>query len=270
MCFTLTKEQIESFDTSKFKNNRELCDFIIKHIRDNSSITELDLSRWNVSHITSFDYLFSGCSFLKKLNLSGWDTSKIFGMAFMFNKCISLEEINISGWDTKRVYSMSCMFRCCHSLRELNLSGFNVENVHSTQEMFRLCKSLKNIDFTGWNLREINDMQSMFMCCDSLRELNLQSFVIYDWEIYLCGMFSCCENLIKIDITGWKLPPSHHVVREAVFAFSDNLEDVIGIDEYNYPLILSGDNFGGIEYYCKKNRLFHNYIADCYSRMVTI
>ncbi len=74
-----------------------------------SSLTTLDLSSFDTSHVTIVKGMLQGCSSLKSLNLSSFDTSKlahetsVWGDMFdgMFNGCDSLERVELGAKTTK-------------------------------------------------------------------------------------------------------------------------------------------------------------------------
>ena len=47
--------------------------------------------------------MFSGCSSLTNLDLSNFNISKVTRITSMFNGCISLEELNLKNFDTRKV-----------------------------------------------------------------------------------------------------------------------------------------------------------------------
>ena len=108
---------------------------------ENSGLTYLDASDWNVSNVQDMGYLFSNCS-LNELYISGWNTGCVSNMSYMFNNCSSLGLLDLSNFDTRNVGDMSYMFNECNNLYELNLSNFDMTNTYSVDDMFYNCWSL--------------------------------------------------------------------------------------------------------------------------------
>ncbi|WP_353798625.1 BspA family leucine-rich repeat surface protein [Treponema sp.] len=66
--------------------------------------------------------MFSGCSSLTELDVSRFDTSKVEFMYSMFSGCSSLTELDVSRFDTSNVTYMFEMFRDCCSLETIYAS----------------------------------------------------------------------------------------------------------------------------------------------------
>ena len=86
------------------------------------ALTNLDVSKWNISNVTGMGYMFSGCTSLTTLDISNWDTSKVIGMEAMFSGCTSLTTIK-GVIDMKSCTSYSGIFRDCP-----NLTGVKIKN----------------------------------------------------------------------------------------------------------------------------------------------
>ena len=75
-------------------------------------------------------YMFKGCSSLTELNVTGWDLSKVTGTFEFFSGCNSLTVLDLSSWDTSNVTDMSYMFSGCNSLTTIYVSNlWSTENV---------------------------------------------------------------------------------------------------------------------------------------------
>ena len=68
-----------------------------------SNITEIDLSNFNTSEVTSMYRMFFHCSSLISINLLNVNTSKVKNMRSMFNGCPLLISLNLSNFDTSQV-----------------------------------------------------------------------------------------------------------------------------------------------------------------------
>lgn len=103
--------------------------------RDCSSLTSLDVSKFNTPNVTDMEYMFSGCSNLTSLDVSKFDTSKVTSMRWMFNNCSSLTSLDLSNFYTSNVTDMSFMFENCSSLTRLNIKNFTFKKVESYSSM---------------------------------------------------------------------------------------------------------------------------------------
>lgn len=193
------------------------------------SLRYLDVSDWDVSHVTTFNEAFSGCRSLAKLDVSKWDTSAVTNMASTFHLCSHLEELDVSGWDTGLVTNMSNMFNSCDCLRNLDVSEWDVGSVTNMQSIFAGCYSLEALDVSKWDTAAVQNMSSMFSGCQRLHRLNLsqwdtsavttmanmfnscatlESFYAPNWNVELVttmsAMFTSCNYLQSVDMTNWK------------------------------------------------------------------
>ena len=79
-----------------------------------SSLTSIDLSRFNTAKIERMDYMFQGCSSLTSLDLTNFNTSAVFSMQSMFDGCSLLKTILVSGkWNVTSVSHVESMFSGC-------------------------------------------------------------------------------------------------------------------------------------------------------------
>lgn len=75
------------------------------------------------STMSSFYYLFDGCTNLTYINSANWDTSNISDFDYCFRNCSSLKTIDITGWNLSKASYMSSMFGNCSSLETLILDS---------------------------------------------------------------------------------------------------------------------------------------------------
>ena|GEM_PF-3712707 len=109
------------------------------------NLTEIDLSNWDTSHLTSMHAMFNDCTSLTSLNLSSWDTSHVTRMFGMFANCTSLTSLDLSSWNTSSVTEICTMFFGCSSLTSLDLSGWDTSHVTQSFQMFYDCSNLTTI-----------------------------------------------------------------------------------------------------------------------------
>ena len=69
--------------------------------------------------------MFSGCSSLTSLDLSKFDTNNVEIMIEMFKNCESLTSLDLSNFETHNVENMKGMFSGCKKLTFLDISGFD-------------------------------------------------------------------------------------------------------------------------------------------------
>ena len=108
-----------------------------------SSLTSLNVTRFDTSAVTNMLNMFYNCSSLTSLDLSSFDTSSVTNLVRMFSGCSSLTSLNLSSFDTSLVTNMHEMFDNCSSLTSLDLSSFDTSS--STLPSFSNCLSLTSL-----------------------------------------------------------------------------------------------------------------------------
>jgi surface protein len=116
--------------------------------------------------------MFRECSSLSALNLSKFNTKKVEYMSYMFYKCSALTELNLSAFNTEKVEDMSWMFEDCSCLEKLNLGSFNFTSVDSVRKMFSGCSVLKTFVIPQqllYNNENDVDFNGVFKNCNKLK-----------------------------------------------------------------------------------------------------
>ena len=127
-----------------------------------ASITEINLSNFKTSQVTSMEQMFLGCSLLTSLDLSNFDTSQVTNMNGMFISCSSLTSLDLSFFNTQKVENMELMFFQCSSLTSLNLSNFDVSKVTTMNYMFTYCEYLEYINLYNFDEIRLKSYNEMF------------------------------------------------------------------------------------------------------------
>ena len=167
-----------------------------------SSLTNIDLSKFNGSNVISMNDMFYECSSLKDINLSNFNTDNTTSMNDLFGRCSSLTFIDLSNFNTRNVTDMGGMFYGCSSLKDINLSNFNTNNVTNMNGMFYGCSSLNKIDLSNFNTNKVTNMGAMFYGCSSLKEVNLSSFNTNN-ATNMNAMFYGCSSLTYINLSNF-------------------------------------------------------------------
>ncbi|MGF1945733.1 BspA family leucine-rich repeat surface protein [Enterococcus gallinarum] len=174
-----------------------------------SSLTELDVSSWDVSNVTDMSNMFSGAYSLANLDVSNWDVSSVTNMSGMFSGAYSLANLDVSNWDVSSVTDMSSMFTFAESLTELDVSKWDVSNVTDMRYMFGGSSSirpgsssLKKLDVSKWNVSSVTDMEGMFYRINLLAELDVSSWNVSS-VTNMSYMFSETSSLLNLDVSKW-------------------------------------------------------------------
>lgn len=122
---------------------------------EQSGITSLDCSTWNVSNATNFNQFCNTCSSLVTLNVSNWQNSKGLYMNGFLWQCKNFKNLIANNAWVKAGYC-GTMFQYCSSVVELDLSWLYNEGDINTTDMFNKCSSLQKIDLRNFNLSLIS------------------------------------------------------------------------------------------------------------------
>ena len=229
------------------------------------TLTDLDLSKFDVSNVTDMGQMFSNCKALNTLNLTNFDTSKVTNMSSMFSYCLALGTLDVSDFNTGAVTNMQQMFYLCSELKNLDLSTINTQNVTTMANMFAQCTGLETINVSGFNTSKVTDMSQMFASVgtddNTLIDLDLSSFDmskvknIKDMFGYITSLvnFKSFRNLGKgytqktSNYASYKLDlsKSTNLTHDSLMSVINNLYDLktaYGSSTYKQQLILGSEN----------------------------
>ncbi len=167
-----------------------------------SSLTSLDVSRFDTQKVTDMRMMFIGCSGLTNLDVSGFDTQNVKYMGDMFCDCSGLTNIDVRRFNTQNVTDMNRMFSGCIGLTSLDVSSFNTQNVTDMAMMFYRCSGLTSLDLTNFNTQNVTNMRKMFGDCSGLTSIDLSSFNTQN-VTNMRGMFGDCSGLTSIDVSNF-------------------------------------------------------------------
>ncbi len=158
------------------------------------------MSEWDVSKVTSFNALFTGCDetlFMHPGNdIGGWKFGPATSMKGMFWECPYVPE-SIARWDVSGVVNMNTMFGIStffqnqSTMMNVPLGAWNVSNVTDMANMFFGCVAF-NQPLGSWNVSNVENMTSMFNGCASFNQpLNM-------WNVSsvenMASMFDGCAK----------------------------------------------------------------------------
>ena len=167
-----------------------------------SSLTSLDLSKFNTANVTNMTIMFSGCSSLTELDIRNFNTANVTDMSDMFKNCSSLINLDLSKFNTANVTNMSSMFSGCSNLTGLDVNIFNTANVTDMSYMFKGCSNLTGLDVSGFKTDNITDMRYMFSSCNKLSKLTLGSDFVSTEKVNCSSIFSASYLLKTVAFTG--------------------------------------------------------------------
>ncbi|WP_297817868.1 BspA family leucine-rich repeat surface protein [uncultured Lactobacillus sp.] len=242
---------IENLDTHNVTNMGGMFESVIntntnpqefQSLNPHGSLTDLDLSNWDVSNVTNMSYMFGGQGKLTKLgdlshwntsnvtNMSGmffglnnlpdealqnlnWDTSQVRDMSYMFARMTKQKDLSfVNNWNTSKVTDMSYMFFRDPALEKLDLSNWDTSSVglkktaqnYSLADMFANDISLTSVgDLSHWNTSNVHDTRAMFYDTPKLEQIDLSGWDTGKLEIAE-GMFNY-SGAKYIGLNNWDL-----------------------------------------------------------------
>ena len=139
-----------------------------------SSLTEIDVSGWDVSNAVYTYSIFEGCSSLTELDLSNWDVTKFTSMSSLFSGCVNLRNIFMLNWASSSCSNMQFLFEECN-IKLLDFSSWNFSLVTSMLGMVRGCESLETMIFDNINLNKIDTSKMSSSALDSLENVIIKN-----------------------------------------------------------------------------------------------
>ena len=94
----------------------------------------------NTENVAQAANMFRGCSSLTSIDLSRFNTAKITRMDYMFHDCSQLTELDLTNFNTAEVYTMQGMFQGCSALTTILVSDkWSVASLQHSESMFTGC-----------------------------------------------------------------------------------------------------------------------------------
>ena len=148
---------------------------------DCTSLSNLDISRFNTENVTTMEQMFYNCRSLADLNVSSFNTSEVQTMYGMFSNCSSLTELDVTGFDVSNVFSFEEMFYNCTNLERLDVSGFKLYPYanYDFERMFYGCSKIESLDLRYFNTLNSISNESMFENMTSLKSIMLPETFVF-------------------------------------------------------------------------------------------
>ena len=133
--------KLASLDLSSF--NTANTSYVENMFQDCENLQSIKFSPdFTITKVDDINRMFSGCSSLTALDLSKFNTSQVKKMIWTFKDCSSLTKLDLSSFDTSNVIDMNGMFNNCSSLKELDLRSFvidpNIDKGYMLDELAKL------------------------------------------------------------------------------------------------------------------------------------
>lgn len=195
---------------------------------------------------------------LKYIDISKWDVSKVENFSYMFHTCDIVSIGDIGKWNVSSAKNFRCMFNWCNFLKTIgDISKWAVNNVTNMSGMFNSCWYINNLgNLKNWDVSNVVDFSDMFMQCWQLTDIGDVKNWRFDSGKTFDHMFGGCTGLTKMDLSGWKFSNTvKYINLNGIFHGCQNLETVGDISEWNVNNI---DDFRNVFNGCLKL----NFIGD--------
>ena len=186
------------FDTTNITDLGDISDWDVRKVRSFAgmfrncvNLADLDdIEDWKVSdQCNDLSAMFYGSSLIapSDLDLTGWNASNVSTTAQMFYGCRSLETLDITGWNTSSLVNASGMFEC-NTVSELSLlkqiNGIEDLDISSLKNISRMFMQNRfvNVDLSSWDTKGLEDISYSFSGCyrqdlDKLKHWNVSSVI---------------------------------------------------------------------------------------------
>lgn len=212
-CTSLKSLNLSTLDTS-------LVDEMQMTFFECNNLTSIEgVSNFKMSKVTTIFGLFQSCTKLTELNLSKWDVSSLKDIGSFAYNCNNLKTLNISGWRTSKLTTIYSAFQSCKNITELDVSGLDVSEVESINSVFSDCASLESLDLSSWNVSRTTTFDSLCQNCSSLSSINVSGWVTTSAKT-LSYMFSNCSMLQTLDLSSWDINSADTVSESLIYMFN--------------------------------------------------
>jgi len=190
-------------------------------------LTSIDLSGISFLNVKYLNAMFYECSNLKNLILpSNEKASNVIDFSYMFYKCEKLTSVDLSNISFINAQKLSFMFFNCSSLIYIKFpTEEKATKIEDFQEMFSQCQNLRAIDLSNFSFEKAKNLNRMFFNCSNLENLILPKNEIAINIEDISFMFSGCNKLKIIDLSGISLRNIKDI--SYIFYNCTNLENII-------------------------------------------
>ena len=137
------KNLIENLDASNITSMKSIFNEFCYYGTNN--LTNLDLTKWDVSKCEDFDHTFDYCK-LENLDISGWDFSSTSNLRNFLGSCF-VENLNMSNCNVSNITNFSYFASTYGSsaLVIINITGCDTSNATNMNSMFSYYRNLTTI-----------------------------------------------------------------------------------------------------------------------------
>ena len=235
----------------------------VGNMLQNIKVSTLDLSNWDLSSCTNFNYFIVNNPNLTTVNTTGWilNTTSNIQNAYMIASCGNLTTISgTETWNTSKFTSFNESFRDLYKLSTFNMSNWNLSGVTSMTNMFSNNVLMNNVNMSGVTLNTTTSlaMNNTFFNCNSLttviglKELNMSKVTtlsnafrgtllnadLSNWNLSSCTDFSymfsykATGSNYTLNVSNWTLNSTSNINMSGMFTYGGTLS-VSGLSTWN-------------------------------------
>jgi len=120
--------------------------------------SDMDISNWNVSNITTMEGMFHNATLPSNLDLSSWNTSAVTNMSHMFHNTNIPSSIGINSWDVSSVKTMYRIFASATIPSGFDISNWDVSGIMNISSIFDSTNIPAGINLSSWDVSNANDV----------------------------------------------------------------------------------------------------------------
>lgn len=172
----------------------EKCTSISNIFSKCSSLTNIDVSNWDIQNVKDFNGVFYSCSSLKNvIGLEKLNGKNLTSFNYTFWACSNLEcPINIDGFTGNAPTDARGMFYMCEKVPSISWKNLNAGDIESFSSTFWDCQLIKSLDLSNWVVYSCNDFSGMFGWCISLEEIKFSDTL---WDMSKATTTKSLENM---------------------------------------------------------------------------
>ncbi len=162
----------------------------------------------NTASATNMAFMFDDCQVLSEIDLSKFDTSKVTSMENMFARC-AIKNADLSSFSSEELVLCTSLFKEAGTKGGLETvtfsTRFTCEKVTDMRWIFYKCGKLKELDVSMFSSNSLEKAQSMFCECGELEKLKLGKNFKCEKVTLMDTMFQNCKKLTELDL--WMFNP---------------------------------------------------------------
>ena len=224
--WTLTDVDVSNWDLTQVKE----CYYLFSGCRSLTTIKG-EFSTSSFQNTTTMSAMFFNCSALTNVDVSKWDVGNVQNFFAMFKECSALQSIKgLDNWNTTAATNMSYMFYDCTNLTSIASSNPG-KNPSTNVSYTSASENLGNLDFSNFRTAKVEDFSYMFFDCKAMRSIK----GLDNWNTKsatdMSYMFTYDDNLNSLDLS--KFDTSQVTTFKAMFAGCAKLVSIAGLNNWN-------------------------------------